>query len=626
MSKNFKKFIYPEILFKNAQEKPELRAQWWFEKKNEKFLTYFELLEKVKKISSGLIYLGFNKGDRAALFSPTGPMWLWADAGIICAGGISVCIYPTLSSGELLSQINDSGAKIIFVYDELMCEKIKAIWGEAKKLEKIVLLSGVDFFEDDNLITLKTLMNHGKDLIDLDPKAFEETINSIVSNDLMTIIYTSGTTGKPKGVVHTHKGFCSAVQRDISMIPKMNEGEVLLSVLPLAHTFERQCGHGVAMASQMTIAYTTPMTFTEDIVFFKPAMFMAVPRIFKRIYKEIKDRSASSFVRAVFFNSGKKTALKVLGKNIDKDGFIDLSENRRLEKQAGFFLKWKYRFFDKILYSKIRKIFGGRLRFCFSASATLPAEVCCFFASCHVRVLEGYGSTETFNTVTLNPINKICPGTVGTSCNGVSSKISDEGEYLVKGDNIFLRYWNNKSETSASFTEDGFFKTGDIVEKMDNGYLKIIDRKKGLIVLDTGKIVPSAKIESLFSLSTFIEMAVPFGNDQKILTALVIPNFDAVIKYFEKKKIPFEKNNLLYDKGICVEVDRSFINNEAFLELIEKEVTDANLKLESWEKIKKYYISSRWLTEQSGELTPTFKVKKNVVLKNFQTEIESLYL
>lgn len=145
-------------------------------------------------------------------------------------------------------------------------------------------------------------------------------------------------------------------------------------------------------------------------------------------------------------------------------------------------------------------------------------------------------------------------------------------------------------------------------------------------MLDTGKIVPSAKIESLFSLSTFIEMAVPFGNDQKILTALVIPNFDAVIKYFEKKKIPFEKNNLLYDKGICVEVDRSFINNEAFLELIEKEVTDANLKLESWEKIKKYYISSRWLTEQSGELTPTFKVKKNVVLKNFQTEIESLYL
>jgi len=353
---------------------------------------------------------------------------------------------------------------------------------------------------------------------------------------------------------------------------------------------------------------------------------MAVPRLFKRIYKEIKDRSTSSFIKALIFNAGKNTALRVLGKNTDEKGFIDISEGRMLEKKAGFFLKWKYRFFDKILYSRIRKIFGGNLRFCFSASAILPAEICCFFVSSGVRVLEGYGSTETFNTVTLNPINKICPGSIGIPCTGTEWKIAEDGEYLVKGDNLFSKYWNKKAETSAAFTKDGFFKTGDIVELMDNDYLRIIDRKKGLIVLDTGKIVPSAKIESLFSLSNFIEMAIPFGNDQKILTALVIPDFDAVIKYFEKKKIDYEKNNILYDKGVCVEVDRSFINNEAFLELIEKEIIDANLKLESWEKIKKYYISSRRLTEQSGELTPTFKVKKNVVLKNFQTEIESLYL
>jgi long-chain acyl-CoA synthetase len=626
MPESYNKFTFPELLFRNIEETPSLKAQWWFEKSEERFITWAELGDKVKKISSGLMSLGIERGDRAAVFSPTVPCWLWADAAISCAAGVSVCLYPTLSSGELLSQINDSGAKFIFVHDELMCEKIKAVWNETRHLKKVILLTGVDFFEDDNLIALKTLMKRGDDFNRKNPEAFEKRRDSLSSDDIMTIVYTSGTTGKPKGVVLTHKNYRSAVKRDLDMIPHPKKGEVLLSVLPLAHTFERQCGHGVAIASKMTIAYSSSMTFAEDVKIFKPSMFMGVPRIFKRIYKEVKDKSSSSVFKALIFNSGRKTALKVLEKNTDENGFIDISEGRRLEDNAGLILKLQYRLFDKLMYSKIRKVFGGNLRFCFSASATLPAEICRFFVSSGVRVLEGYGSTETFNTVALNPINRICPGTVGISCKSVEWKIADDGEYLVKGENVFSRYWNNKAETLNSFTEDGFFRTGDIVEMTDSGYLKIIDRKKGLIVLDTGKTVPSAKIEAIFSLSSFIDIAVPYGNDQKILTALIIPDFDAVIKYFEKKKIHYEKNNLLYDKGVCVEVDRAFINNGDFLDLIEKEITEANLKLESWEKIKKYYISSRRLTEQSGELTPTFKVKKNAVFKNFETELESLYI
>jgi long-chain acyl-CoA synthetase len=616
----------PEVLEKNVQHFPGRVAQWWLSGETSEKITYKQLGTIVKNISCGLMASGFEKGDRAGIFSPTNRFWAQVDYGIMSAGGITVCIYPTLSSGELLSQINDSGLKILFVDDEIMFEKIKALWGEAKNLEKVVLFRGTSVIENKNVTSLANFMKKGSEFSYLNPGAYEQRRKSVSPDDIMTIVYTSGTTGKPKGVVHTHSSFMFSIHRDLSSIPVLNEKDVLLSVLPLAHTFERQCGHGVALVSGISIAYTTPYTFLEDVQIFRPTIFMAVPRIFKRIYKLIEENSFSSIFNRAIFNTGKNTALKVLDQNEDDQGFIDMSESVNPADKADFLLKVKYKIFDRILYSRVRNAFGGNLRVCFSASATLPAEICRFFLSMGVRVLEGYGSTETCNTITLNRINKILPGSVGAPCPNVENKMAEDNEYLAAGENIFTYYWNNESETKKAFTEDGFFKTGDIVEYAKENYLRIIDRKKGHIVLDTGKTVPSAKIEALFSLSTFIDIIVPYGNDKKILTALVIPDFDKLISYLERKKIDYDKKNMIYENGSCVETGRDFINNQKVLDLIDKEIVEANVKLESWEKIKKYYISSRRLTEKTGELTPTFKVKKNIVFENFKTELESLYL
>lgn len=469
----------------------------------------------------------------------------------------------------------------------------------------------------------------GNKLIVRDRFAFEHRWRSVKLTDRMTIVYTSGTTGNPKGAVHTHLSINAAVLRDLSFGPTFEDDWVLLSFLPLSHTYERECGHGLAMQAALTIAYSSPQTLVEDMSIFKPHLFMSVPRIYERIFMALRDATAKSPVKKMIFNRAVAAGLQVIEKISDENGFIDVYPYMDITRNAGLFLKLKYKLYDKLVFKKVREAMGGRLVFACSAAGSLSPDLCKLFLAMGIIIYEGYGATETCNTVNMNRMHRVLPGSVGPLCPGVEGYVAEDGEWCVRGNNIFLEYWNNPEATREAFTEDGFYKTGDIVEVLPEGFIKIVDRKKGLIVLETGKNVASSKVEQAFSTSTWVDMAVAVGDNQKFICALVVPNFDEFINQFNQMGISYDKSALEFAEinGVktCIKVGEDFINISLLKETIEKEVETANNGLESYEKIKKYKILNRKLTEESGELTPTLKVKRNVVLKNFQKEISEFY-
>ena len=619
----------PQLLQRNAVMFGDRRFQWWRTGKTEtESNTYAQVWRLVKELSSGLMVNGFEKGDRAAIISHTLPQWMWSDYAILCAGGITVCVYPTLSESEIKFIINDSGSKMIFVQDEILLQKILNIRSEVPSLKKIVLMRG-EYSGNDAVITdIKKVRETGVELLTKDKMLFENRWRSVEITDLMTIVYTSGTTGLPKGAVHTHLSFNTACCRDLKQVPALRDDEVALSFLPLAHTYERECGHGIGMMAGLTIAYSSPVTMVEDLQIFKPTIFMSVPRIYERIYMAMKAQTAKSAVKKKLFQWSINTGLAVVAKRQDKNGFIDMREEVDFTANLGGWLKFRYKLFDKLIYSKVRHVLGGRYRFAFSAAGSLPADLCKTYAAMGITIFEGYGATETWNTINLNWEHKVLPGSVGCTCIGVEGRIAEDGEWQVRGDNIFSGYWNNPEATKEAFTPDGYYKTGDIVEEMTDGYIKIVDRKKGLMVLDTGKNVPANKIESRFSLSRWIDTVVPVGSERKFVSALVIPNIDAFIELFENEKITYDKSKLVRVNDpmpMCVEAGEDFIGNKRLIELIDADIQAVNRDLEEYERIKKYTILSRRLTVADGDMTPTLKVKRKVVLDKNQEKIDKMY-
>ena len=627
----------PALIHRNATIRGDHAFQIFRDENGEvKTLTHSQTYRIVKEISSGLISMGFRKGDRAAVMCNTSPQWMWSDYGILCAGGITVCIYPTLSDREIEFILEDSGTTLIFVENSEFLEKIKRICKPSNKKIKVkIIIVMKDTFQskDKKVLDFARVRKAGVDLLVKDKMIFEERWRSVEFKDLMTIVYTSGTTGNPKGAVHTHFSFSSAIARDCIVVnyADADQGDRFISFLPMSHTYERECGHGAAMLVCLPIAYSSPKTLVADLKEFKPTMFMSVPRIYERVYMAMREGAAKSPVKKKLFDAAIRTGIKVIETRADENGFIDMTEGIDLTQGVNPWLKLKFKFFDKLIFSKVREAFGGKFRFAFSAAGSLNADLCKTFLAMGIRITEGYGATETWNEVTVNRLNKILPGSIGKcSTTAIEWKVSEDGEYLVKGDFLFSGYWNNPKATKEAFTEDGFYKTGDIVEVLADDYIKIVDRKKGLMVLDTGKNVPSQRIESLFSLSRFIELVVPIGSDRKYVSALIVPNFDAFIEYFDANGIDYDKSALVYNHDlasvpVCVKVGKDFIEKDIFKKIIDGEVQAVNRDLESYEQIKKYHAVDYRFSENSGELTPTLKVKRRIVMDKFKSEIDGLY-
>ncbi|MFZ2537623.1 MAG: AMP-binding protein, partial [Oscillospiraceae bacterium] len=447
-------------------------------------------------------------------------------------------------------------------------------------------------------------------------------------------IYTSGTTGEPKGVVHTHQSIMASCCRSMRLFIGDNmsfgEGDVLLSFLPLSHSYERQCGQIMSLLNGMTIAYAEkPSTVIGDLQIFKPTVFCSVPRIFERVYMALRNMTAKTPETKAAFEKAMDIGLRVTQARTDANGFIDMSEGIDIAANLPDDLREEYLWAEKTVFSKVRMLLGGRYRVSWSGSASLPADMCQVYMAMGIRIIEGYGSTETCNAVSCNKIAKILPGSIGCLSNGLEGKISEEGELLLRGEQLFLEYWNDPKATAEAFTKDGYFHTGDVVVEGSDGYLRIIDRIKGIMVLDTGKNVPRAKIENSFSTSDFVEQIFAVADERKYVSAVVVPKFDFFISYFKENNISFDESKLIYEgegaERICIQVGDDFVSNLELYKMIEEDINLVNARLETYESIKKFGILNRRFHENLNEVTPTLKLKQRNIAKNLAHFIDRLY-
>lgn len=598
-------------------------------------LTYADVGMIVKDLSGGLMSLGLKKKDRAAIMSYNCPQWTWSDLAILNCGGVTVTIYPSFSANEMVYIINNSESRILFVRDASNIEKVLARFDEMPTLETVILMDeSVPLPDHPAFHYLSSIREAGKRYLFKNPYAYEKAWNDIDLWDWSTIIYTSGTMGNPKGAIHTHFTIMHAVQVDNNNFAyngyMLNEEEVYLSFLPLSHSYERQCGQFQALNCGCTIAYAEkPQTVVADLQIYKPTCFCSVPRIFERIYMAIRDVASATPEGKAAFEKAMEIGLKVVDARSDENGFVDMGFDVDLLEGLPEELQEQYRWADQAVFSKVRGLLGGNFRISFSASASLPANLWKAFAAMGIRICEGYGLTETMNAVNFNNIKAVLPGSIGPTIYGHEQKIAEDGELLVRGNNLFLGYFNDPKATAEAFTEDGFFKTGDIAVQVANGYYRIVDRKKSIMVLDTGKNVPRAKVESKFSTAHYIEQICAVGDDRRFVSAVVVPKFEALLAKLQGQGITFDESQIVYEgagvERLCVKVGDDFTSNEEVRRLIAEDIAEANLQLEDYEQIKKFHISNRRFLESLDEITPTLKTKYRNIIKNFSAEIDALY-
>ena len=546
--------------------------------------------------------MGLQKGDRVSLLSENRLEWLYADMGVLGAGGCIVPIYPTLIDEEVEYIVSHSDSKFLIVENNAQLQKGLYTAKRYPGLKKIIVIDSTGKTANPMIMGYNELLDKGKALYDKNPEAFASLADTIAQDDLATIVYTSGTTGVPKGAIITHKNIMAVIKAlDIMEPHYAYDSDQTVPFLPLSHVFERVAGHFYGMYVGITASYAESLdTLIQDIQEKRPTVVLAVPRVLEKVYQQILSQvqDQTPFKQKVFY-WGQKVGSKI-------------SELREQKKNPGFNLSLKYKIAYAIIFKKLQNALGGRVRWMTASGAPTAREIILFFNSAGIMVIEGYGMTECCAPATMSNIADYRIGTVGRPLPGVDITIADDGEILIKGDNVFKGYWKMPEETKDSFTQDGYFMSGDIGLFDEAGFLMITDRKKDLIITSGGKNVAPQKIENLIKSDPLFLEAIVIGDKRKYLTVLVNISQE-------------QAERIAKEKGINVNSLHDLFNNPRFQTIVEEHIEKCNQKLARYETVKKVGIIKNEFSKETGELTATLKVKRKAVQQKYQSIIDSLY-
>ncbi|NLT50085.1 MAG: long-chain fatty acid--CoA ligase [Ignavibacteria bacterium] len=563
-----------------------------------KDIDYFELKRETESFALGLAALGIKRGDKVSIIGENRPEWVYSDMAILGLGAIDVPLYPISTSENIQFIINNSESKGIIVSNKFHLNKVLKIKDKCKNLQFIVVMNDLDEDIDKNTATFKQVQQIGRDFERENPGYFKQNLEICKENDLCTIIYTSGTTGVPKGVMLTHQNIMSNV-KGAHIALEVYETDLFLSFLPLCHIFERTCGYYVALAAGCTIAYAESIEkVSQNLIEIKPTIMTAVPRLFERMYsKIIKNIESQSQGKQKIFNWAIETG----------------REYRKLSgsNQIPIGLTIKHKLAEKLVFTKLKERTGGKLRFFISGGAALPRELGEFFEAAGIIILEGYGLTESSPVLAVNRLNDYKFGSVGKPFPGVEIKIAKDGEILAYGPNIMQGYFKNKKETDEVL-KTGWLHTGDIGVFDAEGFLIITDRKKHLFKTSGGKYIAPTPIENLFLGSKYIEQFVLIGDRRMFLSALIVPDYEALKEYADAHRIQYSNQEEL-------------VKMKQIYELLENDLSQFQKQLANYEKVRKFTILEKPLSIESGEITPTLKVKRKVIEERYKDLIEDMY-
>ncbi|MDD5285005.1 MAG: long-chain fatty acid--CoA ligase [Desulfuromonadaceae bacterium] len=589
----------PDMLRSNAKEFSGRLALKYRKQGAFVTLTYAAYYERALMVARGLGRMHVKPGDRIAILSENRAGWVIADMGILCTGSATVPIYPTNTPEQIEYMINHSGARIVFVSGKFQYTKLLKVREAMPGLELVV--SFERFLGDPSLpvTTFYQLSEIDSAITEEEKKEIEAVIDRIAPDDMLTLIYTSGTTGVPKGVMLSHNNILTNTQYLTEQSGAIDRDDVLLSFLPLSHILERTAGYYMTIRNGALMAFADSIEkVAENMTEVKPTVMVSVPRLFEKIYHRIFENAHQMpAVKKALFHWAVEVGKKYVAATY-------------IHKQPSALLNLEYSLADRIIFSKIRAKFGGKMKLFCSGGAPLDRTINEFFWVIGIPIFEGYGLTETSPALSFNNFEHIRFGSVGVALNKTEFKIAEDGEILVKGPQVMLGYYNDPAATAEAF-QNGWFKTGDIGH-IEDGFIIITDRKKEMIITAGGKNIAPQPIENELKMDKYVSSAFVYGDRKPYLTALIVPNLERLLELAKEKHIDY------------YELD-DLVMHEPVQKLFEQRLAEINSRLAPYETIKKFVLLAHDFSIEGGELTPTLKLRRKIIYEKYKHKIEDMY-